>query len=127
MMKKKILYTDMNRVIADFEKSVLSYCNDLNTAEQYQDIKKRDAKIDHTCETNIEFFHNLLPYYGAIDAVHRLFELYEVYFLSTPMWDVPQSFTGKRIWIEKHFGKLGKKKIDTDPSKRSEYWRFPCR
>lgn len=110
-MKKKILYIDMDGVIADFEKSVLSYCNDLNTAEEYQDLKKRDAKIDTICNTNLDFFHNLFPYEGAIDAVHILFDLYEVYFLSTPMWDVPHSFIGKRIWIEKYFGALGKKKL----------------
>ena len=110
-MEKKILYIDMDGVIADFDKSILLYCKDLNTSEDYQDVKKRDAKIDHICETIPDFFQNLLPYDGAIEAVHRLFELYEVYFLSTPMWDVPHSFTGKRIWIEKHFGKLGKKKL----------------
>ena len=101
----------MDGVIADFDKSILLYCKDLNTSEKYQDVKNRDAKIDHICETIPDFFQNLLPYDGAIEAVHRLFEFYEVYFLSTPMWDVPHSFTGKRIWIEKHFGKLGKKKL----------------
>jgi 5'(3')-deoxyribonucleotidase len=27
-----------------------------------------------------------------------------VYFLSSAMWDVPESFMDKRLWIEKHFG-----------------------
>lgn len=110
-MKKKIVYIDMDGVIADFEKSIITFCPEIATNEQYQDVKKRDAKIDFICETNLEFFHNLLPIEGAIDAVIKLFDFYEVFFLSTPMWDVPHSFTGKRIWIERHFGILGKKKL----------------
>lgn len=101
----------MDGVIADFDKSILNFCPEISTDEQYQDIKKRDAKIDHICEINTEFFHDLLPYEGAIPAVIKLFELYEVYFLSTPMWYVPHSFVGKRIWIEKHFGALAKKRL----------------
>ncbi len=110
-MKKKILYIDMDGVIADFESSIISFCPEIIKDEQYQDIKIRDAKIDHICATNLEFFHNLLPYEGAIEAVIKLFDLYVVYFLSTPMWDVPHSFTGKRIWIEKYFGQLGTKRL----------------
>jgi 5'-nucleotidase len=110
-MKKKILYIDMDGVIADFDKSIIAFCPEILTDIKYQDFKTKDAKIDFICETETTFFHNLLPFEGAILAVNRLFELYEVYFLSTPIWDVPHSFTGKRIWIEKYFGALGKKKL----------------
>lgn len=110
-MKKKILYIDMDGVIADFDKSIIAFCPEILTDIKYLDVKTKDAKIDFICETETAFFHNLLPFEGAILAVNRLFELYEVYFLSTPMWDVPHSFTGKRIWIEKYFGALGKKKL----------------
>ena len=27
------------------------------------------------------------------------------------MWDVPLSFTGKRIWLEEHFGKVAEKRL----------------
>lgn len=110
-MSTKILYLDMDGVVADFEKSILNYCPELNTAPEYSDEKQRDAKIDLICATEPEFFHNLLPLEGAIEAVSQLFPLYDLYFLSSPMWGVPESYNGKRIWIEKHFGILSKKRL----------------
>jgi 5'(3')-deoxyribonucleotidase len=111
LMKKKILYLDMDGVVADFEQSVLKICPELNTASIYEKTKKRDAKIDQICATEPNFFHNLLPMKGAVEAVNQLFPLYNLYFLSSPMWGVPESYIGKRIWIEKHFGVLAKKRL----------------
>ena len=111
LMKKKILYLDMDGVVADFEQSVLKICPELNTASIYEKTKKRDAKIDQICATEPNFFHNLLPMEGAVEAVTQLFPLYDLYFLSSPMWGVPESYSGKRIWIEKHFGVLAKKRL----------------
>ena len=111
LMKKKILYLDMDGVVADFEQSVLKICPELNTASIYGNPKKRDAKIDQICATEPSFFHNLLPMDGAVDAVNQLFPLYDLYFLSSPMWGVPESYIGKRIWIEKSFGVLAKKRL----------------
>jgi len=110
-MGKKILYLDMDGVVADFEKSILNYCPELHTAPEYANNKRKDAKIDLICATEPEFFHNLFPLEGAIEAVAQLFPLYDLYFLSSPMWGVPESYIGKRIWIEKHFGVLAKKRL----------------
>jgi 5'(3')-deoxyribonucleotidase len=110
-MQKKILYLDMDGVVADFEKSVLNYCPDLHTAPEYANKKRKDAKIDLICATEPEFFHDLFPFEGAIEAVTQLFPLYDLYFLSSPMWGVPESYIGKRIWIEKYFGVLAKKRL----------------
>ncbi len=55
--------------------------------------------------------NNLFPLEGAIEAVNQLFPLYDLYFLSSPMWGVPESYIGKRIWIEKQFGVLAKKRL----------------
>jgi 5'(3')-deoxyribonucleotidase len=41
----------------------------------------------------------------------ELFNHYDVYFLSTPAWNAPMSFTGKRIWLETHFGKHAEKRL----------------
>lgn len=109
MIKKKILYIDMDGVIADFEKAIVSYCPDIYT--KGYDVETRSKMVDDICETNTDIFHSLEPMAGALEAIHELNEVYDIYFLSTPMWNVPESFTGKRIWIEKYFPEIGKKKL----------------
>ena len=94
----------MDGVVADFDKAIKKLCPDIDSPGEYANAKKRRNKIDELCNGNPEIFHDLEPIDGAIEAVHELFELYDVYFLSSAMWKVPSSFTGKRIWVEKHFG-----------------------
>jgi 5'(3')-deoxyribonucleotidase len=107
-MKKKILYIDMDGVIADFDEGIALICKNPKTLP---DFKTWDSKVDYICANYSDFFHNIPPIIGAIDAVKYLMQQYEVYFLSTPMWDVPNSYIGKRIWIEKHFPLEGKKRL----------------
>jgi 5'-nucleotidase len=110
-MQKKILYLDMDGVVADFDKAIETFIPDLRTSDVYLDHETRSAKVDAICESNPDFFHNLPPIEGAIEAAKKLFEIYDVYFLSTAMWNVPNSFTGKRIWLENYFGDLAKKRL----------------
>jgi 5'(3')-deoxyribonucleotidase len=110
-MKKKILYLDMDGVVADFEGAVHSLCPDLHSIDLYPDIESRSTKIDDICEENPNIFRTLKPIDGAVDAVNTLFEHYDVYFLSTPMWGLPESYTDKRIWLEATFGVNAKKKL----------------
>lgn len=108
-MEKKILYIDLDGVCADFESAVHEL--DPNIFSLHHDRDQRSKMIDDICEANPYIFHELPPMKGAVEAVKNLFELYEVYFLSTPMWNVPLSFTGKRLWIEQHFGEVAKKRL----------------
>ncbi|MFZ4454616.1 MAG: 5' nucleotidase, NT5C type [Bacteroidales bacterium] len=110
-MNKKILYLDLDGVVADFEKGIEAIYPDINSAQIFSNKAIRDAKIDAICAENPTIFEHLPLVDGAKKAVIRLFEIYEVYFLSTPMWDLPTSFSGKRIWLEKHFGALAKKRL----------------
>ncbi len=110
MEKKQIVYVDMDGVIADFEAGMYKLAPDLYLGEG-EDYDERSKKVDSICEQNSDIFHDLPTIKGGIAAVKQLMKYYEVYFLSTPMWNVPDSFTGKRIWIAKHFGKAAEKRL----------------
>lgn len=106
--EKPILYIDMDGVVADFDheiKKVHPTCFEL------EDGDERGKIIDEICEADVHIFNRLRPMDGAIEAVKLLNEYYNILFLSTPMWNVPESFTDKRHWIERHFGEIGKKKL----------------
>ncbi len=110
-MIKKILYLDMDGVVADFEKGIRGLQPEMKEFSSFEDLKVLSDGFDLVCYANPEIYHHLPPVPGAIEAVRKLSAIYEVYFLSTAMWDLPESFTGKRMWVEKHFGDLGKKKL----------------
>jgi 5'(3')-deoxyribonucleotidase len=110
-MSKKILYLDMDGVIADFDLAIKKICPELETSDKFPDYESRSEKVDEIVENNLDIFYNLTPIEGAVDAVNKLFEIYDVYFLSTPMWSIPESFIGKRVWIEKQFGDKAKKRL----------------
>lgn len=109
--KKKILYIDMDGVIADFDHAMKTLDPTLDMGDDAPDYEARSKRVDTLCEDNRDVFHNLKPIDGGVEAVTELFSLFDVYFLSTPMYNVPESFTGKRIWIEKHFGHLAHKRL----------------
>ena len=103
-MNKKIIYIDMDGVLVDFEKSVETHF------EQYpyqKSIYKNHADLIHNV------FLNALPIEGAIEAVHKLEESgkYELFIATAAPWGNTESASHKRIWIEKYFGKLFKRKM----------------
>ena len=57
-------------------------------------------------QSQIDFFRNLEPLNGAINAFKKLSDLAntEVYILSAPSEYNPLSYTEKRIWVETHLG-----------------------
>lgn len=110
-MIKKILYIDLDGVVADFSGRIKELCPGLETSCDFPDYESREKKVNEICEAYPTIFHELNPIEGAVEAVNRLFKIYDVYFLSVPMWNVPLSFTGKRIWVEKHFGEKAEKRL----------------
>lgn len=108
---KKILYIDMDGVVANFDKAIKDICPELETSDRFENYEARSIEVDRVVSQNTDIFQNLEPIEGAIEAVNKLFELYEVYFLSTPMWDIPESFMGKRIWLGKNFGEKANRRL----------------
>ena len=91
---KKILFIDIDGVIADFITAMHSH--------PLREIPPYDVHPD----TIPGIFRNLNPIIGAIEAVKILFDSnqYEVYFLSTAPWNNPSAWTDKRLWLEDQFG-----------------------
>ena len=56
-------------------------------------------------------FKTLKPMQGAVSAVTRLMEKYEVYILSTAPWKNIPSLSEKRQWIEGYLPDLPKKRL----------------
>lgn len=103
-----ILYIDMDGVVADFDSEIKKVHPFIF---EHPDGDYRGRVIDEIVEADTHLFFRLEPMPGAIDAVEQLKKHYEIYFLSTPMWNVPHSFTDKRLWLEKTFGEFAKKRL----------------
>jgi 5'(3')-deoxyribonucleotidase len=108
--KKKIIYVDMDETICSFHGGIAKLATKLYLGEG-DNYEERSKMVDEICQKNPMIFHDLEPLPGAIEGVKHLMKYYDVYFLSTPMWNVPESFTGKRIWIEKHFNEQAEKRL----------------
>ena len=95
----KILYVDIDGVLANFNKGVANS----GLAQKY---KGRPDKIPGV-------YKNLTLIEGAKISVEKLFNsgLYDIYFLSSAPWDNPRAWTHKRLWIEKHFGPQTRKRL----------------
>ncbi len=74
-------------------------------------VEQKSEKTDEVCGNENIFFLDLDPIEGAIDAINKLSSLFDTYFLSAAMWNVPQNYTEKRLWIKKHFGNSFRNKI----------------
>ena len=92
----KILYIDMDGVIVDFES--------VNVAEE--DIRTYGSK------DNIPgLYAKMKPMPGAIEAVKKLAEVYDVYILSTAPWGNPSAWKDKLEWIKNYLPNVVRKKL----------------
>ncbi|MBO7648883.1 MAG: hypothetical protein J6S48_05975, partial [Bacteroidales bacterium] len=89
---KKILFFDMDDVLVDFQSG----------------IDRLDEATQQTYEGNLDdvpgIFALMDPMPGAIEAVHKLAEKYDVYILSTAPWKNPTACNDKLAWVKKYFG-----------------------
>ncbi len=110
-MTKKTLGIDMDGVIANFDKAIKSFEPDLHTSDEYPDFESRAARVNAICEANPFIFRTLELMEGAVEFVEQMDKIFDIYFVSTPMWNVPESFTDKRYWLERYFGEMAYKKL----------------
>jgi 5'(3')-deoxyribonucleotidase len=106
--KLPTLYIDMDGVVADFDHEIKKVHPNVFELE---DGDERSRIIDEVVEADVRLFLRLQPMPGALDAIEQLKDHYEIYFLSTPMWNIPESLMDKRLWLEKTFGDFAKKRL----------------
>lgn len=107
MTTKKILYLDIDGVLADFDYAIKSLNPEI---EMFRGVERRN-EVHRICRENPLFFENLALLDSAKNAVQILSEKFDVYFLSTPMADVSHSYFCKRLWPKKHFGEWAQKRL----------------
>jgi 5'(3')-deoxyribonucleotidase len=88
----KIIYIDMDDVLCDY-----------TTAYKQSRTSYPDEKFP---QSRIGFFLDFKPINGAVDAFKYLSSLadHEVYILTAPSEYNPNSYSEKRLWVEKYLG-----------------------
>ncbi len=85
---KKTVYVDMDGVLVDF-----------NSGVNRLPAKTWEAYKDHP-EDAPGVFALMDPMPGAIEALKRLREKYDIYILSTAPWDNPSAWSDKLNWVK---------------------------
>ena len=91
---KKRLFFDMDNVLVDFQSGLDKI--DEETKNQYE-IPYLFGKMD--------------PMPGAIEAVHKLAEVYDVFILSTAPWNNPSAWSDKVEWVTNYFDDVFHKRM----------------
>jgi len=110
----KILYIDMDGVVADFDKFVQPLIPDIELGDgDPSTYVERSKRVDELMIANPTMFEKLPLIPRASWAIYKLKDsgLYDIYFLSTPVCHVPESYSGKRIWLKENFGEWVDKRL----------------
>ena len=96
---RKRLYVDMDGVLVDFNSGV-NRLNKMTRATYAGQLKNAPG-----------VFALMDPIPGAIDAINRLADKFDVYILSTAPWNNPSAWSDKLNWIKQHLGERFKKRL----------------
>ena len=106
LMKKKIIYIDMDGVLVDLGKA-------------FDKFFKLHPYLKERYKDNPDHIQGLFriapPMEGAIEAVKKLHESgkYELFIATSAPWGNPMSLSDKRFWIEDYFGEIFHKRLFT--------------
>ena len=98
-MKKPIIYIDMDGVLVDFTSALTKVPPEMldKFAGEYDNIPGVFALMD--------------PMPGALEAVDKLKEKYDLYILSSSPWENPTALGDKLAWVKRYFGGDGQENI----------------
>lgn len=104
MKNEKVVYIDLDGVIVDL---IGELNHELSTSTKvYED----PTDLIDDSET---IFLNAKPIPHALESINELEKHYDVYILSTAPWHNINSWSQKRIWVEKYLPSMYKKLILT--------------
>ena len=103
---KKRLFFDMDNVLVDFQSGLDRV--DEETKNKYR--AKNPGEKDRLDEIP-GLFGKMDPMPGAIEAVHKLVEDYDVFILSTAPWNNPSAWSDKVTWVTKYFDDVFHKRM----------------
>lgn len=96
---KKIVYVDMDGVLADFESGLSKQGKDVQ--EKY---KKHPDEIPG-------LFAVMDPMPDAVESIYMLSKEFDIYVLTTAPWWNPSAWSDKLLWIKRYFGEVFYKKL----------------
>jgi 5'-nucleotidase len=96
---KKILYVDLDGVLADFESALPHFSAE--TLESYEDCLDEVPGI----------FSKMVPVPGAIESFSKLAKHFDTFVLSTAPWDNPSAWSDKLEWVKKYLGNWAYKRL----------------
>ena len=97
-MKKRV-FIDMDNVLVDFKSALVTQSEE--TLQQYE------GRLDEIPN----LFGKMKPMDGAIDAVHKLNEHYDLFILSTAPWNNPSAWSDKVKWVTKYLDDVFHKRM----------------
>ena len=106
MTPKPILYIDMDNVLVNFQSGLDKI--DEETKNQY---KARWSGDKDWLDEIPGLFGKMDPMPGAIEDVHKLAEVYDVFILSTDHWKNPSAWSDKVTWVTKYFDDVFHKRM----------------
>lgn len=98
-MSKKIIYLDMDNVVVDFQSGI-----DSLTTQEKITFSQRYDEVPH-------IFSKMKPMKGALKAIEKLNEKYDLYLLSTAPWNNPSAWSDKVLWVQKYLGEIFYKRL----------------
>lgn len=98
-MSKRKLFFDMDGVLVNFQSGIDKLSDEVK--------KEYEGRLDEVPG----IFALMEPVEGAIEAVHKLQEYYDVYILSTAPWKNPSAWADKVAWVTKYFDDVFHKKM----------------